>query len=359
MKPATVLSVCLFVLTPGAILAQVRAAAVTLARGSSAVVPLSVNFSAPVTALQFDIECDRYHLQMRLMAGGVPRAAAKDVYAVPIQEGWQRIVIVGWTGSPLEGGDLASIHVSANEDASPGSYPIRVMNVVASSESGDPVPLKSIDGAVVIDNNTPNLALVSVLNAASLLPGPVTAGEIITVLTSGFPSKANLSLPLTLSFDGLDAPLLWIEETRFNALVPKFVTGRPETVVQLRRDDGIAASTVLPIAAAAPGLFTITFTGTGQVVALHENGFFNSSSHPALANSILTLYATGCGNGKIAVFSGTDPWEVTSAIPADGLPGVTAISVRVPAGIERSAAVNIHLEVAGVRSQAGTTVAVH
>jgi uncharacterized protein (TIGR03437 family) len=70
------------------------------------------------------------------------------------------------------------------------------------------------------------------------------------------------------------------------------------------------------------------------------------------------LFVTGSGGNTISVHAGAKQWEVLSNAPAEGLPGVSMISVRVPADAERGPAVNLQIEAAGIRSQQGTTASI-
>jgi uncharacterized protein (TIGR03437 family) len=51
----------------------------------------------------------------------------------------------------------------------------------------------------------------------------------------------------------------------------------------------------LPVLAAAPGIFTVTGTGTGQAAAINQDGSINSASNPAPRGSIIAVYITGTG----------------------------------------------------------------
>ncbi len=74
----------------------------------------------------------------------------------------------------------------------------------------------------------------------------------------------------------------------------------------------------IPVAAAAPGLFSANFSGSGAAVAFNQDGTLNSAANPAAKGSVVVLFGTGEGqtnppgsDGKVAL-----PGELTT--PAGG-----------------------------------------
>jgi uncharacterized protein (TIGR03437 family) len=112
------------------------------------------------------------------------------------------------------------------------------------------------------------------------------------------------------------------------------------------------------VSAAAPALFSVDRSGYGQAVASNADGGTNSAANPAMAGTILALYATGTGGGAVSATVGSGTAEVRFVGNAPGdLPGVVEIDVVVPAGTV-GAAVPVAISVAGKQSQPGVTVAV-
>jgi uncharacterized protein (TIGR03437 family) len=126
----------------------------------------------------------------------------------------------------------------------------------------------------------------------------------------------------------------------------------------------------------APGLFTME-NGTGQAVAVNQDGTLNAPGNPAARGSIMTLYATGEGQTlprgadgvpaqsplpkpvlPVQVRIGGLPVEVLYAGSAPGFVGLMQINVRVPAGFVPSGALQVVLYVGGASSQPGVTVSV-
>ena len=84
----------------------------------------------------------------------------------------------------------------------------------------------------VIDLNAPaqnRLLRANVVNAASLLPGPVAPGEVITIFGAGLGPEEEVSDGAGLAgvrvlFDGSEAPLLYVQSNRIFAPVPEGVS---------------------------------------------------------------------------------------------------------------------------------------
>lgn len=73
-----------------------------------------------------------------------------------------------------------------------------------------------------------------------------------------------------------------------------------------------------------------------RIVALNESGESNGAEAAAEAGSLLRLYATGLGvtGESPKVLSGDREWEMVGFAPAEGLPGILEIPVRVPGEME-------------------------
>ena len=50
-----------------------------------------------------------------------------------------------------------------------------------------------------------------------------------------------------------------------------------------------AVPVIVPIAASAPGLFTVDATGRGQATAFNNDGSSNSAANPAKTGSVISL----------------------------------------------------------------------
>jgi hypothetical protein len=158
--------------------------------------------------------------------------------------------------------------------------------------------------------------LRSVVNAASLQGGDeigaVAPGEIVTLLGNGFGSQPSVN------FDTAPAPVLYVSNCQVNAVVPFSINpGNPpftgpfstsSTFVSVVAGGETIGPMELPVLAAAPGIFTVTGTGTGQAAVINQDGTINSASNPAPRGSIIAVYITG--TGALLRKSLTDPWDL-------------------------------------------------
>jgi uncharacterized protein (TIGR03437 family) len=94
-----------------------------------------------------------------------------------------------------------------------------------------------------------------------------------------------------VTFDGTPAPLLWVQDAQINLAVPWSVAG-PTTQVCVTYNNAKTNCLTLPVAEAAPGVFTVDGT---YAAAVNQDGSVNSAANPAPPNSIVSIYATGLG----------------------------------------------------------------
>jgi len=134
------------------------------------------------------------------------------------------------------------------------SQPVTLSFVVVNPQSAPSNPV-----TLTIGTPTPTFTAASVVNAASFAGGPVAPGEIISIFGS------NLNGNVT--FDGVPATLVFASPGQVNVTVPYSVSGST-TMLQMG-----STNVPLQVAPVAPGIFAAV----------------------AVAQNILTLYATGCG----------------------------------------------------------------
>jgi len=242
--------------------------------------------------------------------------------------------------------------------------------------------------APVVEPAAAALEQATVVNAASLLPGPVAPGQIVSIFGSGIgPQSAegpklvegrleSILGEVELLWDGKPGPLLYVSRDQINAQVPYAVASVKETQVEVRYKGSLRAKMVLPVAEAVPALFTVSGGGT-QAAALNEDGTLNSPANPAPRGSVVTLFATGEGqtdppgeDGRpagvplpkprlpLSLIIGVHPAEILFAGSAPGLVGVLQINARVPGGFLPAGQLPIELRIGDARSPAGVTLAV-
>lgn len=200
----------------------------------------------------------------------------------------------------------------------------------------------------------PGPSIASVLNAASLFPGyaspfpegAVAPGEIVTI----FGNALGTSKP-TVMFGTSQAPILYSSNCQINAVVPFEVNPGIDTLVMVQPGDGseIIGPIKLPVAPAAPGIFTIS--ASRQAAILNQDSSVNSASNPAARGSVVSLYMTGAGaldwpvpDGSIG--SSVAPFPKPVADIAVSLNGVTApvlFAGQAPGLIAGATQVNIQI----------------
>ena len=231
--------------------------------------------------------------------------------------------------------------------------------------------------------------ITSVSNAASYAAGVIAPGEIAYIAGSiaqgvtGYISAEGGVFPAQLAgvsirFNGVAAPLIYVSATAAAAIVPYEVSG-PTAQVTVMTHGQTSVPFQTSVASSAPGLFTANSSGTGEVAALNQDGTVNSSSNPAASGSTVSLFATGEGqtsppgvDGQIAAAPlprpllpvtatvGGQPAKVQYAGGAPGeVAGLMQVNVQIPSVVGLSGpGVPVAITVGNASSQTGATIAV-
>ncbi|HEU0142011.1 MAG TPA: IPT/TIG domain-containing protein [Bryobacteraceae bacterium] len=154
------------------------------------------------------------------------------------------------------------------------------------------------------------VAVKSVVNSASQSEGRIAPGELISIYGTGMgpqtgasfaldpvSGKANTSLAGTeVYINGLAAPILYASDTQVNAIVPFAAPVSGQVILQVGTQGILSEGVTVTMTAAAPGVFTMNGSGSGQAVAVNLDGTLCDSAHPAAAGSYITVYFTGGGS---------------------------------------------------------------
>ncbi len=228
-----------------------------------------------------------------------------------------------------------------------------------------------------------------VVNAASFHGGALAPGEIVTIFGSGFGPAALAAaqytegqLPTSVGetrvlFDGTAAPMIYSAVGQVSAIVPYSASGSVQ--VQVEYQGRATAQVGMPVAAAAPGLFTCP---NKPAVALAINASAggglscNDDFVPPGPGSVVTFFLTGDGVSTPPIADGRLPagpsypapaaqWTVNiggidaprCAATFAGLvyAGVTQVNVCIPDGVPRTASVPITFR-SGAASSAVATI---
>jgi uncharacterized protein (TIGR03437 family) len=339
------------------------------------VVTAAFRFSAEgqsISGLQFDLEWDSA-VDVKLVLGDQLRESNKILYTSSPGLRTFRCLVVGPNSDTLRDGELLKTIVIVGSQSSPGTAQVRVKNTVATGPAGNSMPFGAAAINVEIQNrSTVLLALPpeGMLNAASLLPGRISPGEIVTLL-------GNIPVSdVTVLFNGVRAPVLYAGPNQINVIVPYGLDPNVPANLDLRVDNQ-SVQIPVPVAPATPALFTQNGAGNGPGAILNADYSVNSASNPAPRASTVMLYGTGFGTlepqpGDGAIVSAAAPTTLPVSATIAGAPaavayagaapglvaGVIQINVQIPAEIPPSPAARILLRIGSATIPAGVTLAI-
>lgn len=184
--------------------------------------------------------------------------------------------------------------------------------------SGSPV------GVPVLEGN-------STLNSASFAK-LIAPGGMVSLLGSGFSgsslSASSFPLPTLLgetrvTFNGIEAPLFFVSDTRIQAQAPFELPAGSDVSVQVRRGDSLSASRMVSVGAVSPGIFIVDQASNAGAVLHAEDYLLVSSDAPARPGEFLLIYCTGLGPLRVAVGSGESAPRVPALTETLHFPSVT------------------------------------
>jgi uncharacterized protein (TIGR03437 family) len=136
---------------------------------------------------------------------------------------------------------------------------------------------------------------LTALNAASYVPTGVVPGEIVSLFGYGIGPATGVSatgsvLPdelagVQVSFNGLAAPLFYVQSGQINAQVPWELAGQTSATLQIAYPGVAATGTPVVVTPSLPGVFSI----------VNADGSINSPSNPARPGDYVSVYGTGGG----------------------------------------------------------------
>jgi len=235
---------------------------------------------------------------------------------------------------------------------------------------------------------TPVVSAGGVVNAASF-DAPVSPGSLVSIFGSNLAPQvaaaSTIPLPLslggvTVAFNGVAAPLLYVSSGQINAQLPWEVsaTGPMDVVVVV--NGAVSAPQSVSVAPVSPGIFAIQ----GYAVAIQPDSALAApsgtvaqiASHAAVPGTTLVLLATGLGatnppgvtgnnsldtlrkaNAATTVLIGNVPAQVTFAGLSPQFVGVDQINVVIPPNAPGGDAVPIQIQTGG-RTSASAAIAI-
>ncbi|MCZ2149511.1 MAG: IPT/TIG domain-containing protein [Bryobacterales bacterium] len=348
----------------------------TGAPGSSLTAPLSFTARGDaITGLQFDVQYDSSVMNVTFTAGEGLRAAGKNLYSAQPDYNRRRVLIVGSNQTPLPDGVLLNTFINLYPNAKPGTYTLTISHALATNAAGDNLPLSVTAGNIIVKGGQDQVVRLSpdgVVNAASMAAGPVTPGEVITLIGSDlgpvYPVQAaadHLDTELNgtrVLLNGVAASLLFASPNQINAIVPVEAAGSETVSLEVQTEGATRAQTAVPSAGASPALFTADATGAGQAVVFNQDSSLNTALNPASRGSEILLLLNGAGPDRqaaISVLIGGAAAGILDLSPSPGLvPSLTLIRCRVPDQILASQTSALTVTVGTSASPSGVTLSV-
>ena len=237
----------------------------------------------------------------------------------------------------------------------------------------------------------PQISSVGIVNAASFESRGLSPGEIVSLFGSALgpplPGAAGIiedgerwsteAAGVKVYFDGTPGAVVFVREDQLNAVVPYDVEGKGQVKVEVEYRGLLSNAVTMSVVSAAPGIFTSDGSGFGQAAALNEDSSFNTSLRPAGQQTIVAFSVTGEGrtnpageDGKLALDVFPKPIQPVRVL-VDGreaevlyagaaptfVAGLMQVNARLPEGVG-SGSVSLVVEVGGIASQMGVTIAV-
>jgi uncharacterized protein (TIGR03437 family) len=190
-----------------------------------------------------------------------------------------------------------------------------------------------------------------IVNSASFAPNPspVALGSIATifgtglndgsqVLSSSFGADGKLITTLggtSVTVGNIPAPIFFSTSSQLGIQIPLELVGQTSAQVVVTVAGQASAPRTVNLTSTAPGLYTLTSDGRGQVVAVHADGFtVITTDKPAHPNETITLYGTGLGPVAPLLLTGQpstlNQTTTTPVVTIDGLPAQVVFSGIVP-----------------------------
>jgi uncharacterized protein (TIGR03437 family) len=181
-------------------------------------------------------------------------------------------------------------------------------------------------GAVAAQSQTPAVPSGGVVDAAAG-SSPVAPGALVSIFGSSLASALAVanSIPISTSlgnvnvtFNGIQAPLLFVSTGQVNAQLPWDVlsSGTTGTASMVVTSNGQASTAVsVPVGPFSPGIFSsgtqaIAYGNSDGIIAAAPGAIPGLTTHPAKINDPTTLVILATGLGAV------DPPVQTGNIPA-------------------------------------------
>jgi uncharacterized protein (TIGR03437 family) len=215
---------------------------------------------------------------------------------------------------------------------------------------------------------------LGVVNAASFAPpgNPISPGQFVALFGTGLAAGTAVAKPpypaqlsgVSVQVNGKAAPIYFVSPGQINFLVPYAAGGSTATIV-VRNNNTTSNPVTVPVAATAPGIYTLDQSGSGAGAILHADYSVVDASNPAAAGETVLVYLTGMGTvtptladgtagtpgtlyrsnaGDIAVLVAGKPGTVLFDGLAPGYPGLYQINVTLPAPLANTGSLPLAIQ---------------
>jgi uncharacterized protein (TIGR03437 family) len=328
--------------------------------GGLLIIPVVIESQGRATGIQFDVAFDHSALSISTISGDSAATIRQNPQYAEIDADTRRVLVVAPAGLPLPDGTLMSLFIRPAASAKPGSYPLSIRSAVCTGATAASLDVTSESGSVTIigDNSPPVLTSAGVLNGASLLPGAVSPGEIIS-LAGYFPDGGTPRLTIGQA----DAMILYRDAKQINAVLPDSLPSSGHAALRLLIDNTEVSSFDVALGLAAPWVFTRNMGGTGYANALNEDGSVNMPAAPAARSSTVTIWLTGIprslvSSSAIAVSIEGQLAKVVEATPESDNPAVTRVRFVIPGQAPTGPTSTLSVSVGDALSQSGVWLSI-
>jgi uncharacterized protein (TIGR03437 family) len=130
---------------------------------------------------------------------------------------------------------------------------------------------------------------------------------------------------VTVTFNGVPAPLLFVTALQINAIVPYEIAGQPTANIVVAFGGSMSASLQTNVVDTRPAIFSLTQGGSGQGAILNQDSSVNGANNAAVKGSVIQIFGTGEGQLVPAVLTGS----LTPGTPPFPKPVASNITVTV------------------------------
>jgi uncharacterized protein (TIGR03437 family) len=203
---------------------------------------------------------------------------------------------------------LAEVNSAGSTLLYASRYPASTVSAALAIDPGGTVHVAG--GTGLVSAFTPSQSgaarIFGLANAAGgNLSGRVAPAELISIygLHMGVSAPAYASfdaagfLPTTLAgvsvaFNGIPAPLLYVSDTQINAVVPLELVSLPSTSLRVTLSSGALPDFRVVVDTAIPEVFR---NANGSTAAINQDDSPNSAANPAKVGSFVSIWTTGTG----------------------------------------------------------------